>query len=97
MPIPPEISWLVPLVLPFIVGLLAGLLVKRTISLVVLGIALIAVLSTAGYISLGVRDVYKEAMNYLPRLISTGNDLKDVLPYSSPAFLVGLALGLWKG
>jgi hypothetical protein len=47
--------------------------------------------------SLTFRDIYGKAMEFLPRLIDLGGGLRDVLPYSSVAFLIGLALGLWKG
>lgn len=97
MPISSQISWLVPLVLPFVIGLLAGLVVKRTISLIALGIALVAVLSATGYISMEVSDIYEKPMDFLPQVINTESGIKNILPYSSPAFLLGLALGLWKG
>jgi hypothetical protein len=36
-------------------------------------------------------------MKFLPRIIGTGSGIIDVLPYSTVTFLIGLALGLWKG
>lgn len=60
-------------------------------------IGLVVTLTATGYISLTFRGIYDRAMEFLPRLIETGEGFKDALPYSSAAFLVGLALGLWRG
>ncbi|MFW5912077.1 MAG: FUN14 domain-containing protein [Candidatus Hadarchaeota archaeon] len=95
--VPAEIAWLVPMILPFVIGLLAGVIVKKTAKLLFLGIALIAILSFEGYINISLGEIADKAMDQLPRLIDTGEGYKDVLPYKSGAFLVGLALGLWKG
>lgn len=92
-----EMAWIVSLAAPFLIGLLVGLVVKRTFKLVILIFALIIVLAATGYISLTFTDIYDNAMTFLPRIVNTGIALVDVLPYSSTAFLIGLALGLWKG
>lgn len=92
-----ELAWVFSLITPFIIGLLIGLIVKRTFKLVILAIALIIVLVVTGYISLTFTEIYDKAMEFLPRIVNTGLALGDVLPYSSIAFLIGLALGLWKG
>lgn len=92
-----ELAWVFSLIAPFIIGLLIGLIVKRTFKLVILAIALIIVLVATGYISLTFTEIYDKAMAFLPRIVNTGMALGDVLPYSSAAFLIGLALGLWKG
>jgi len=97
MSIPPEIAWIVPVVVPFIIGLLVGAVIKKALTLVVLIIALVIVLVATGVVSLTFQDIWEKAMQFLPRLYETGSGLINVLPYSSAAFLVGLALGLWKG
>jgi len=97
MSIPPQVAWIVPVILPFIIGLLVGAVIKRTFRLVVVVAALVIVLVATGAMSLTFRDIYDKAMEFLPRLIDLGGGLRDVLPYSSVAFLIGLALGLWKG
>ena len=43
------------------------------------------------------QDIYEKAMEFLPIIIEMGGGLKNLLPYSSIMFFVGLALGLWKG
>ncbi len=97
MSVPPEFAWLVPVVVPFIIGLLVGAVIKRAMKLMVIIAALVIVLVATGVLSLTFRDIYDKAMEFLPRLIDLGGGVKDVLPYSSAAFLVGLALGLWRG
>lgn len=97
MTIPPEIAWIMPVVAPFILGLLVGAIVKKAFSLVLLVVALVVVLVATGALSLTFQDIYEKAMQFLPRLYDAGSGWINVLPYSSAAFLVGLALGLWKG
>jgi len=94
MSIPPEIAWLVPVVLPFIIGLLVGAIIKKGLKLFVVVAALIIVLVATGILSLTISGLYAAAMQFLPRLYDLGHGWLNVLPYSSVAFLVGLALGL---
>ena len=97
MATPPEIAWIVPVIIPAIIGLLVGVIVKRSIKLMFSIMALIVLLVLTGLISLTVQDVFDQAMKLLPRIIGTGSGFIDVLPYSTTTFIVGLALGLWKG
>ena len=94
MSIPPEIAWLIPVVLPFIIGLLVGVIVKKGLKLLVAVVALIIVLVATGVLSLTFSNLYDAALNFLPKLYDVGNGLLNILPYSSVAFLIGLALGL---
>jgi len=95
--VPPELAWIVPVLVPLIVGLLVGFIVKRSTKLVFCVFALVIVLVVAGYVSFAFQDIYEKAMEFLPIIIELGGGLKNILPYSSIMFLVGLALGLWKG
>jgi uncharacterized membrane protein (Fun14 family) len=97
MSIPPEVAWLIPIVLPFIIGLLVGVVIKRGLKLLVVVVALIIVLIATGIVSLTFGDLYATAMQFLPRLYDLGNELLNILPYSSVAFLIGLALGFLFG
>jgi uncharacterized membrane protein (Fun14 family) len=97
MTLPPELSWIIPVLVPFIVGILAGAIVKKAANLLLLGIGLIVILSATGYISVSFEGIFERAMEFLPNLINTGQGFMDVLPYTSVAFLLGLAIGLWKG
>jgi uncharacterized membrane protein (Fun14 family) len=93
MTIPPEIAWLVPVVLPFIIGLLVGAIIKKGLKLMIVIVALIIVLIAAGVVSLTFSGLYAAAMQFLPKLYDLGHGWLNVLPYSSVAFLIGLALG----
>jgi len=97
MTVPTELAWIVPVVVPLIIGLLVGFIVKRSTKLVFCIIALVIVLVVTGYVSFAFQDIYEKAMEFLPTIIEMGGGLKNILPYSSIMFLIGLALGLWKG
>lgn len=97
MSIPPEIAWLIPILLPFIIGLLVGALIKAALKLVILIAALVIVLVATGVLSVTFTDLYDKAMEHLPNFINSERGWLNVLPYSSVAFIVGLALGLWFG
>lgn len=96
MPVPPEWVWLIPVVIPFAMGLLVGTIIKRTMKLAFCIIALLIILATTGYVAITYQNILEKAMEFLPKIIETGMDLVDILPYSSTSFLIGLALGLWK-
>jgi uncharacterized membrane protein (Fun14 family) len=93
MSIPPELAWLIPIVLPFIIGLLVGAIIKKGLKLLVVVVALIIVLVATGIVSLTFAGLYAAAMQFLPKLYDLGHGWLNVLPYSSVAFLIGLALG----
>ena len=95
MSIPPEVAWIVPVVLPFIIGLLVGAVIKKALKLLVLVVALVIVLIATGILSVTFSGLFAEAMKILPKLYNLGHGWLNVLPYSSVAFLIGLALGLW--
>ena len=97
MTISPEIAWIVPIIVPLIVGLLVGFIVKHTIKLMFAISALIVLLIFSGFITITFQDIFDQTLKLFPRLIETGSGLVDVLPYSSLTFIIGLALGLWKG
>ncbi|MDQ1280735.1 MAG: hypothetical protein QG670_1998 [Thermoproteota archaeon] len=59
--------------------------------------ALVVLLVFSGVISIGYQDIFDQALKLLPRIIGIGSGLIDILPYSSLTFIIGLALGLWKG
>jgi uncharacterized membrane protein (Fun14 family) len=92
--IPPDIAWLIPVALPFIIGLLVGAIVKKGFKLLIAVVALIIVLVATGVLSLTFTGLFDSAMKFLPKLYDTGHGWLNVLPYSSVAFLIGLALGL---
>ena len=95
--IPPEIAWIVPVWMPFLIGLLVGVVVKKSIKLLFAIGALLILLVLTGYVSLTYQDVFDQAMKFLPKIIQTGSGFLEVLPYSAATFIIGLALGLWRG
>jgi uncharacterized membrane protein (Fun14 family) len=97
MYVPPEIAWIVPIAVPFVIGLLVGLIVKRTVKLAFAILALVIILVATGFVSFTFQEIFDSAMKLLPKIIDLGSGLKNVLPYSSITFIIGLALGLWKG
>jgi len=97
MSIPPAIAWLVPVVLPFIVGLLVGVLIKKGLKLLIIVAALIIVLVVTGILSVSFSDLFNQAMKFLPQLYNAGQGWLNVLPYSSITFVIGLALGFVFG
>ncbi len=97
MATPPEVAWIVPIIMPLIIGLLVGFIVKHTMKLMFAIAALVVLLVFSGIISIAYQDIFDQALKLLPRIIGTGSGLIDVLPYSSLTFIIGLALGLWKG
>jgi len=97
MTVPPEVAWIVPVIIPFIIGLLIGFIIKRTVKLIFLIIALVIVLVAVGYVNFSFQDVFGKAMEFLPTIIEMGGGLQNALPYICTTFLIGLALGLWKG
>jgi high-affinity Fe2+/Pb2+ permease len=89
MSIPPEIAWIIPVVLPFIMGLLVGAILKKALKILILVVALIVVLIFTGILSVTLGDVFSA----LPKLYDVGIGWLNILPYSSVAFIVGLAVG----
>ncbi|MEM2192217.1 MAG: hypothetical protein QXG38_01215 [Candidatus Hadarchaeales archaeon] len=97
MSVPPEIAWLLPVAVPFIIGLLVGAIVKKAVKLLIAIVALVIVLIATGAISLRFQNIYSKAMEFLPKIYESGSAIINIIPYSSAAFLIGLAVGLWKG
>lgn len=96
--VPPEYAWIIPLAVPFLIGLFAGVIVKRALKLILVIIALIIILVVVGYTQFpSTETLIKDALNYLPIIQEKASPLVNILPYTSASFLIGLALGLWKG
>ncbi|MEM4576356.1 MAG: hypothetical protein QW701_02695 [Candidatus Nezhaarchaeales archaeon] len=98
MSLPPEVSWVVPIIAPFIIGLLVGIVMKKAFKLALALLALIIVLGVFGYITLpSIKDVIETSMAVLPKFQEKLGPLINLLPYSSIMFIAGLIIGLWKG
>jgi predicted branched-subunit amino acid permease len=77
------------------VGLLVGVLAKRIVSVAVVLAALFIALVALGYTSPQQVTQILQQIGYSAK--ETAMNLKNAVPYSSLAFLIGLAIGLWKG
>lgn len=96
--IPPEYAWIIPIIAPFIIGLIVGVIVKKALKLIIALIVLLIFLAVIGYMQLpSLEEIAKAALVYLPKIWAEASPILNILPYSSLTFLLGLALGLWKG
>ena len=96
--IPTEFAWIIPLAVPFLIGLISGVIVKRALKLILAIIVLIIILAVIGYVQFPSTEAFlKDALTYLPQIQQKAGPLINILPYTSASFLIGLALGLWKG
>lgn len=89
-----SIETLIPLVLPFIIGLIVGLLARTMLKVAVLIVALAILLPYAGYKGFpSIQELFGKA----DLLIDTGRGWIDCLPYTAPAFIIGLVIGIYLG
>jgi len=83
------------------IGFLVGVVLKKTVKLGLAILSLVGLLVAAGYINLKFSDsskttIYK-VVSEVPTVASQASGVASILPITSAAFLVGLALGIWKG
>ena len=85
----------------FIVGLLLGVIVKRVLKLALAVVALVVLLVITGYLnfawSVPSATVIYNVYNGAKPVASQAAGLAMWLPISSATFLLGGAIGLWKG
>lgn len=91
-----NVEVILALLIPFIIGLLVGAIIKKAFNLIILGVALVIVLIATGAISLTYKELYNKALTVLPKLWNGAQGWIGILPYSSIGFLLGLAIGLWR-
>jgi len=74
---------------------------KKTVKLGLAILSLVGLLIATGYINLQLSDSSKatiyRAVSLVPTVASQASGVASILPITSAAFLVGLALGIWKG
>ena len=85
----------------FIIGILLGVIIKRAIKLALAIVSLVVLLAVTGYLNLAwstpsVNTIYY-VFNGAQPVASQAIGLASLLPISSAAFLIGAAIGLWKG
>jgi uncharacterized membrane protein (Fun14 family) len=96
----PDLSttFLVAAILPLILGFIVGVILKSALKIGIALVLLVIILIALGIIS------PDQVLKPLLSLVSSGGTLSsDVqrlagfLPYSSLTFIIGLAVGFWKG
>ncbi|MGC9119269.1 MAG: hypothetical protein ACP5I3_09820 [Thermoproteus sp.] len=90
-----SVTQILALVVPFIFGLLIGILIRRLIgvALVLLAILLLAV--AVGYISPSTAMGIIQSLGYTAyQAAEKLGVLKAMIPYSSLTFIIGLVIGL---
>ena len=96
----PDLSttFLVAAILPLILGFIVGFIVKSALKIGIALVIIVLILIAAGIISPG--QVLQPLLSFAKSgssLTSYAQRVAGYLPYSSLTFIIGLALGLWKG
>jgi len=98
--LPPDLSttFLVAAILPLIIGFIVGVIAKSALKIGIALAVLVLILIAVGIIT------PNQVLQPLISLVKSGSTissdaqrLADYLPYSSLTFLIGLGVGLWKG
>jgi len=83
------------------IGFLVGVVLKKTVKLGLAILSLVGLLVATGYINLQLSNSSKttiyRAVSLIPTAASQASAAASILPITSAAFLVGLAIGIWKG
>jgi len=83
------------------IGFLVGIVLKKTVNLGLAILSLDGLLIATGYVNLRLNDSTKTTIyrvfSQAPAAASHASAVASILPITSAAFLVGLALGIWKG
>jgi len=98
--LPPDLSttFLVAAILPLILGFIVGVVLKSALKIGFALVALVIILIAIGIISPD--QVLKPLLSLVKSgstLSSDAQRLAGYLPYSSLTFIIGLAVGFWRG
>jgi uncharacterized membrane protein (Fun14 family) len=86
------------IILPLVIGFLIGMLAKKLLSIALILIAIFLLLSVGSFIAPDIlAPVLNIGINNLPRAIALGKTLASFIPFSSVAFIIGAILGFLKG
>ena len=92
---------IVPALVVLAIGFLVGIVLKKTLKLGLAIASLVALLVATGYVNLQLSDSSKTTIYRVFSQAQTAagqsSAVASILPVTSAAFLVGLALGIWKG
>ncbi len=86
----------------FVIGVLLGVIIKRTLKLALAIAALIILLALTGYLNIALSEptattIYRVYSIVVPQTVAQATELARLLPFSSAAFLAGAGIGFWKG
>jgi uncharacterized membrane protein (Fun14 family) len=98
--LPPDLSttFLAAAILPLVLGFIVGLIVKRVLKLGIAIAALIIVLIVLGVVTPGqIVSPLLSLFRSSSTVSSEAQRIAGFLPYSSVTFLIGLAVGFFKG
>ena len=92
---------IVPALVVLAIGFLVGVVLKKTVKLGLAILSLVGLLVATGYINLQLSEpsqatIYR-VFSQRQQAASQASTFASILPVTSAAFLVGLALGVWKG
>ena len=92
---------IVPAIVVLAIGFLVGLVLKKTVKLGLAILSLVGLLVATGYINLQLSEpstatIYR-VFSQGQQAASQASTFASILAVTSAAFLVGLALGVWKG
>jgi uncharacterized membrane protein (Fun14 family) len=92
---------IVPALVVLAIGFLLGVVLKKTVKLGLAILSLVGLLVATGYINLQLSEattttIYR-VFSQAPTVAGHASTFASILPIASAAFLVGLALGVWKG
>jgi uncharacterized membrane protein (Fun14 family) len=98
--LPPDLSttFIVAAILPLIIGFIVGVIIKSALKIGIAIAILILILISLGIITPD--QVLKPLLSVLKSgssLTSYAQRVAGYLPYSSLTFIIGLAVGIWKG
>ncbi|MDT7891488.1 MAG: hypothetical protein RQ952_01970 [Thermoproteota archaeon] len=84
----------IALVVPFLLGLLVGYILKQSIKILVAVAIIILILLAIGAINISVLEYgFKHILAYGVSAIEAAKAVAAVLPFSSILFIIGLAIG----
>jgi uncharacterized membrane protein (Fun14 family) len=91
----------VPALVVLAIGFLLGVVLKKTAKLGLAILSFVGLLVATGYINLQLSESSKTTIyrvfSQAPQVAGQASATASILPITSAAFLVGLALGIWKG
>ncbi len=93
-----SVTFLAALVIPLVLGILIGIILKEAIKIGLALVILVLVLIAAGIIQPNqVIEPFVSLFRSGPGLVSKVDEIAGYLPYSSLTFVLGLAIGFLRG